>query len=87
MEEEEDRGVSLARSRSTISDRRFSYLERDLERDAPRRVSREEEKEKKEESGKEREGRRIEKETNWTTGQRGRGKALIIIINNDIDRD
>lgn len=55
MEEKEDRGVSLARSRSTISDRRSSYLERDLERDAPRRVSREEEKEKKEESGKERE--------------------------------
>lgn len=44
-------------------------------------------KKKKEESGKEREGRRIEKETNWTTGQTGRGKALIIIINNDIDRD
>lgn len=72
MEEEEDRGVSLARSRSTISDRRFSYLERDLERDAPRRVSREEEKEKK--RGKRKRERRKEdrkrnKLDNWAKGE------------------
>lgn len=96
---EEDRGVSPARSRSTIDDRRSSYLKRDLERDAPYRASpvnsafSEEKKKREREKKKDRKrnesnngakGKGIGESTNNNNKQRYRQGLMLILIDRAI---